>query len=174
MKRRLLIGVSAFLFIVVMIYIRYEFEYINLSNEPYFSNRKQFQDVFTSNIDRFYELVENGKCCNGMNFQYNMSLGDDQVYSICGNKKFAENMLFLVKNTGMTNFRKTNDDRYFLIYQYAPVFFSDVCIGAKYDYQKENWTYYYQHDYNNCRHKNKIIYRLYDLIYNPNSTLIND
>ena len=174
MKRWLLIGTSAVLFIAVMIYIRYEFKLINLNNEPYLSNRDQFQNVFNSNIDRFYELVENGKCCNEMNFQYNLNLGDEQIYSICENEEFAEDILFLVENAGMTNFQKTNDGRYFLIYQYAPVLFSDVCIGAKYDYQKENWTYYYQHDYNNCRHKNKIIYRLYDLIYNSKSTLIND
>lgn len=166
MKRLRLIGGSAILLIIVMVYIGYEFRLINLSNEPYLSNRQQFQDVFYANIDRFYKLVESGKYYNEINFQYNSSLSDEQVYSFFGKEEFSEHMLFLIKNTGMTNFQKTDDDRYFLIYQYAPVIFSDIYIGAQYDYQKEDWTYYYHHDYSNCRHKNKILYRFYDLLFN--------
>ena len=166
MKRIQVIICSVIIVIALIAFFEYKFRLINFSNEPYLSNKKQFQNVFDANIEMFCKLVESGKYLNNLKFQYNSSLSDDQVYSLYGNGELSESILFLIKNAGMTNFQKTDNGRYFLIYQYAPEFYSDVYIGIRYDYQMDVWTYYYNHDYNNCKHKNKIIYRFYDLLFN--------
>lgn len=170
MKRLIWIG-GAVLLIVAMVYFTYEFRLIPLRNEPYLSNRQQFQHVFLAYQDQFDQVAEIGKNCSEINFRYNASLGDEQVYSAFEKEDLAENVLFLIKNAGMTNFQKT-DDRYFCVYQYAPVIFSDITIGAKYDYQKKTWIYVYHHDYSTCTHNNKLVYRVYDVLFNAKKALL--
>ena len=142
-----------------------------MSNRPYLSNREQLKGVFYTNLNRFEKVMKDIDFSKDILFQYNSNLGDEQIYSIFGQSELSENILFLIKNVGMTNFQKAKDDSHLLIYQYAPIISSDIYIGVEYDYTTEKWEYYYHHNYNSCRHNNRLIYRLYDCLFNQDGPI---
>ena len=70
----------------------------------------------------------------------------------------------MVLNVGITNIEKYGE--YITLYQYEPIAFSDIKIGMKYSISDKAWTYYYDHNYDDCCHDHKVVYRVYDFLFN--------
>lgn len=141
------------------------FEMLCRENRPYLSNRQQFMGVFYTHFDKFNKFAKDVADCNDIVFQYR---DVEQTHIVLGYGELSEDVFSLVSNAGMTDFQKNGT--YCLVYQYAPVSGSDVCIGARYDYIKEKWEFYYSHQYSSCRHY-KFIYWIYDCLFNRKTTL---
>ncbi len=171
MKKLTLITIFVIIIITTAILSRYVFLSIEMGNKPYLTNRQQFTEIFYSNISRFEQIVQAADIESDILFQYNSNFGDEQVYDKFGHGEFSDTMLFLINDLGITNFQKSKGEQYFLIYQYAPVVGSDIYIGVRFNYLKEEWEYYYYHNYAMCRHSNKYIYWIYDHIFNQKSVL---
>lgn len=149
----------------VILYTGRKFEEIRAENAPYLANKEQFIEVFDENQETFYNLVKPLiDLDKDIIFQYNSACDDSQFLTEIGDTEVADTVKELVVNAQMTNIIKYND--WITVYQYEPIVFSDIEIGVKYYISSGEWFYYYKHDYDNCRHKNKICYKLYDLLFN--------
>ena len=163
MKKRLIVSFCFILSVAVAVFMRHEFEILHISQKPYLSNRQQFTGVFYTHFDDFEKVVKDLDGGENVQFQYNTNLGEEQIWSAFKDEQTSEDIVTIVRNSGMTNIQKNS--HYCLIYQYAPISGSDIQIGVGYDYTKEKWEYYYKHEYDSCYH-NKFIYRIYDCLYN--------
>ena len=156
--------------VIITISVEYGFGVIKQNNSPYLSTKEQLKVLFITNKDLFEEVVLlAAQEEQDILLQYNSSLGREQIDKLLNKKELSDVIWNLISYCGMTNFQK--DHNFFLIYQYAPIPESDIYIGVRYNYQTLNWEYYYQHDYNRCRHSNTFFYRLFDCVYNRNTIL---
>ena len=153
------------IFIVLGVVIFKGFKDIEKENFPYLSNYKQFQKIFNDNFDKFEQLAEEfSEYEDIINFQFNSNFGHEQVYNWFGYGEASDIIIYFYEEYKLTNV--TYVPGHFSIFQYPPIPSSDLNIGVRYNYEKRQWEYFYNHDYNMCWHKHKYIYRLYDLIYN--------
>ena len=160
-KKRIYILFAIF---IICFDLKYTFNKIHHINIPYLSNYQQFLGVFYTNKEYFEKIVEDCKLYNNFRFQYTSELNESEQFSSFYDNKIVDDINCLVKSAKMTDFIK-NDD-FCIIYQYAPIVKSDINIGVRYNYSDNTWSYYYKHDYEHCRHKNKIVYCIYDFLYN--------
>ncbi|MDP4153638.1 MAG: hypothetical protein Q8865_09420 [Bacillota bacterium] len=121
--------------------------------------------LFNQNRERFDNIGEALKGHKGnIIFQYNSNYGLKQVDAEFGDGSASDDIKFLIDKLKMTNIFKGDGSH--MIYQCKPVEFSDIELGITFDYTKNKWRYYYNHNYGMCTHKNKLVYRLYDMIFN--------
>ena len=165
MKSKVYLTISIIVTITLITIVYFCFVSIEKENIPYFSNKEKFMDVFNKNSDLFESLVKQAEQIDGnILFQYNSTLGKEQILNEFGENDFSETVCKIINECGITNIQKYSDSM--LIYQYAPIVASDVKIGIKYDYSTSKWSFYYHHDYDNCRHKYPMFYRVYDSFFN--------
>lgn len=153
-----------------IIYAERNFIAIETKRQPYLTNKKQVIALFNETQKAFNDLVAVMANVNrNILFQYNAAQSDEQFLSEIGDTNTANIVREIVVRTQMTNFQKYNDK--IIVYQYAPIVYSDIQIGVLYNISSNEWFYYYKHDYDNCRHKNKFFYILYDLLFNRNGKM---
>ena len=166
MKKRYIICICLIAAItIIMSYFKWQFKKIEISKSPYISNKKQFMEIFNQNNDlfnKFVEIIENTGVDKDIIYQYNSSTNSMDIG--INNDEIQNIVSEMVINVGITNIEKYGE--YITLYQYEPIAFSDIKIGMKYSISDKAWTYYYDHNYDDCCHDHKVVYRVYDFLFN--------
>lgn len=134
---------------------------------PLLTKRSQVEKLFYDNETRFNEtadaLAENGQT---IHFEYNADIGEEQ-FSVFEDSNLIEDVKFIVHELGMWHITVEPELKFVEFIQVDPRVFADIQIGVCYGYQQDQrvWLFRYFHDID-CKHKHKLVYKIYDLFYN--------
>lgn len=168
MKRFVICIIFVIIFISSGVFLNGEFNQIREENEPYLSQKSQMIQLFNDHKDTFQKIADGLQNEKLLNYQYNSNYKIEGIYNVFTqvykHNDIISDIIFAIDKLGMTNIDKIGD--VLCIYQYKPIIYSDVFIGMKYAYRENQWKFYYHHEFSSCTHKNKVIYKLYDIFYN--------
>ncbi len=156
---------------VIGVYSVFVFHKIESTNTPYMSKLEQAEEFFAKNESTLLNIANAFQGYDYKEVYIDSTKGKEQLLlkleemEKTEQEELADQIWNLHQNSWINLCRKSEDGLF--IGQIYPIYGSDcVCIGVTYDYETNSWAMRYAHGYERCNHKHKIIYRLYDFIFN--------
>lgn len=171
MKRKVVMSIIILLLLIIGLYAVYVFHKIESTNEPYMSKVEQVEEFFEKNEHMLLNIANAFQGYDYKDVYIDSTKGKEQLFlkfeemEKTEQEELVDQIWSLCENSWINLCRKQNGELF--IGQDYPIYDSNcICIGVAYNYESKSWAMRYVHGYERCNHKHKIIYRLYDFIFN--------